>query len=118
MEDTMLRHVFGKFLLGLAAGGVLTFGISFTDVGTAEAAQCKGRYITAKAQGGVRKSTISKAIGAWEYVVAQRYGKYWSDWDHASQRKTWCEGYTGYWTCWARAYPCYYKYSGGGSSGY
>lgn len=124
----MLRHAIGKYVLGLAAVGVLATGLSVTGADTALAAQCKGKFVTAKADGGNRKGTISKAIGAWEYVVLHRYGKYWSEWDHASSRSTWCEGYSGYWTCWAKAYPCYYApkvyykkksyKGGGGGSGY
>ena len=115
-KETHMRRSVKKLVLGLSVVA-LTVAPLVAGSGGAVAAECKGSYVTYSAKGAYQKSTIAKAVSGWQAEVASSLGNSWSKWSKASSRSTGCDGSAGYWTCWAKAYPCHYSYSGGGSGG-
>ena len=119
----------GKLSLSAVAAAVtVALPLAMITTDAAEAAQCYG-YFTYHADGKSKSYALNAAISGWSSAVGSKYGKYYAYWSHASYKSTWCTQYDYYWTCWAKAQPCYwapsykpsYKpsyHSGGGSSGY
>jgi hypothetical protein len=125
----MLSHRIGKFSLS-AVAAALTVALPLAVATDAQASQCYG-YYTYHADGKSQSYALNAAIGGWSAYVASHYGKAYAYWSHAVYPKTWCTQYDYYWTCWAKAEPCYWAPSytpsykpyhkpsyGGGSSGY
>ena len=123
----MLSHRIGKYPL-FAFVAAFTVALPLAVANDAQAAPSCYGYYTAHANGKSKSYAINAAIAAWSYYVASHYGKSYSYWSHAQYRSTWCSQYDYYWTCWAKAQPCYwapsytpsyksYKRSGGGGGG-
>jgi hypothetical protein len=127
----MLRQRIGSLSLSaLAAAVTIAVPLAMVTTETAQAAQCYG-YVTYHADGKSKSYAINAAIGGWSSYVASKYGKSYSYWSHAIYKSTWCSQYDYYWTCWAKAEPCYWapsykpsykpsyhKSYGGGGGGY